>query len=517
MLKNYILSHCLTKNNTLNNRVCVESWWKVRDYSIYTSILNQTSFLDKYKPEFSERLFTVINDTVERPICQVCNSNTTNFKSFKDGYYTYCSKFCSTQSKERNKKISENTDHVAKIEKMKQTNLIRYGVLYATQTKNVVEKTKISKLNRYGSEKYNNIEKAKRTNQIKYGVDYSCSNTDIILKMQENKKIIYPELRNRDWLIEKNKTKSITEIAVELNCSYRTVYMHYINNNIPINFYSPDFSKQQTELSDYIKSIYSGKILINDRNAIKPKELDIYLPEINLAIEYNGMFWHSEDKNRHINKHNLCKDKNIQLLQFWDHEWIEKKEIVKSIIASKLKLSKKIYARKCKIINLSSKQYNEFIEFNHIQGSVNSSIRYGLTHNDELVCAMGIGKSRFNKKYTHELLRFCNKLNTTVVGGFDKLLKHSIKNETISSLQTFADIRLFSGSVYEKSNFTFSHNTPPGFVYYNKGVVKNRQEFQKHKLKNIFNNFDPELSEQENTLRNGWLRVYDCGQSCYFL
>jgi hypothetical protein len=129
-----------------------------------------------------------------------------------------------------------------------------------------------------------------------------------------------------------------------------------------------------------------------------------------------------------------------------------------------LKLSKKIYARKCKIINLSSKQYNEFIEFNHIQGSVNSSIRYGLTYNDELVCAMGIGKSRFNKKYTHELLRFCNKLNTTVVGGFDKLLKHSIKNETISSLQTFADIRLFSGSVYEKSNFTFSHNTPPGFV-----------------------------------------------------
>lgn len=97
----------MTKNNMLNNRACIESWWKARDYSIYTEILNQTSFLNEYKPMFSERLFSIINCTENRPNCQVCNKNTCNFKNFKEGYYQYCSKYCSTQSPERNKIITD--------------------------------------------------------------------------------------------------------------------------------------------------------------------------------------------------------------------------------------------------------------------------------------------------------------------------------------------------------------------------------------------------------------------------
>jgi hypothetical protein len=511
MLKDFILSNCLTKTKNLNNRVCIESWWENRNHSsIYAKIFNTTKYLDVYTPLFSERLFSIINYTENRPNCQVCNKNTCNFKNFKEGYYQYCSKYCSTQSPERNEKIVLNRDYDKILIKTKKTNQLRYGVDFTTQTNNVIKKTKQTKLDRYGSEKYNNIEKANETKLQKYGVDLNLNQT-------YGTNVRYPKLLDVNWLIEQNKTKSIVEISEGLNCYYKTVKDNYIKNDISINFVKSS-SSEQKELLDYIFSIYSGKILNNDRTAIKPKELDIYMPDLNLAIEYNGMYWHSEDKTRHINKYNLCKEKNIQLLQFWDHEWNNKKEIVKSIIASKLNLCDKVYARKCKIVELSSPEYSEFLRNNHLQGSVNSSIRYGLIHNDELVCAIGLGKSRFNKKHTHELLRFANKLNVSVVGGFNKLLKHTLKNHIdIKSLQTFADLRIFTGSVYDKFGFKFSHNSTPGYVYYKGGFVKNRQEFQKHKLKKILPIFNESLSEIINLKNNGWIRVFDCGQVCYVL
>lgn len=76
-------------------------------------------------------------------------------------------------------------------------------------------------------------------------------------------------------------------------------------------------SKGEKEIVNYIKSIYNGIVLENDKKIIHPYELDIYLPEINIAIEFNGTYWHSskcgKDKNYHLKKSKLCEKKRYQI------------------------------------------------------------------------------------------------------------------------------------------------------------------------------------------------------------
>lgn len=515
-LKDYILQNCFTKDGRLNNRCCTISWWDNRNVTnIFRRIVNQTSFLND-NCLFSERIYCIVNDITSPIPCQQCN-RPTNFKSYSEGHYTYCSLKCSNESEERSRKIVENTDRKQVINSMKQTNLEKYGVEHYVQTKEFTKKSKRTKKKKYGNENYNNTKQMKQTNLEKYGVEYSFQAPEVIDKIQDKKTKKLPMLRNKDWLISENKTKSIQEIANDLNVAYKTVYMWYKKYDIDVNFFNVDYSKQQKQVANFIESLGITNIVLNDRNTIKPKELDIHLPEYNLAIEYNGMYWHSEDKHRHLNKLNSCIAKSIDLIQIWDTEWLQKPDIVKSIIKNKLGLNEKIYARKCSISSITYKDFHEFLELNHIQGSVNASIRYGLYYERELVAVIGLGKSRFDKKYSHELLRFCNGIGINVIGGFSRLLKHVIEQHDIDSIQTFADRRLFNGSSYEKLGFTFSHTTTPGYVYYKKGVVKNRQEFQKHKLKKVLHNFDENLSEYDNVSRNGWLKVWDCGQLVYSL
>lgn len=513
-IKYFIENNLFTKTGNLNNRVCIESWWVNRNLQTqFTEILNLTQFLPS-DVSVSERIYCIYNNITTSPICQVCGGKV-NFKNFKSGYYQYCSTLCATQSPERNEKIRINNDYTKITESMKKSNLKKYGVEYTFQSNIVKEKIQETKKEKYGDKFYNNQNKSIQTNLEKYGVKYTTQSQNVINKIELSKCKNHPELRDPMWLMEQNKNKSISQIAVDLGVSYRTVYMRYIKYNIDINFFKPTYNKQQSELYEYIRSITTSEIRINDCTQIKPKELDIYLPEYNLAIEYNGLYWHKEDSHRHLHKHRLCESSGIKLLQFWDYEWLFKQDIVKSIIRNNLGLSEKIYARKCNIVSLESNEYNSFLDNNHIQGKVNSSIRYGLSFNGDLVAVIGFGRSRFDKKHSHELLRFCNKLGVSVIGGFAKLLKHTIKSNNIKSIQTFCDVRLFNGNSYIKNGFTFSHHTTPGYFYFKNYNIKNRQEFQKHKMKNIFNNFNEEMSEAENANMNGWYRVYDCGQYSY--
>lgn len=513
-IKKFINDKCFTKSGGLNNRVCLRSWWINRNHlDIYNAIMA----CDVPSETFSERIYNILNDNTTQPTCQVCGSPV-NFMSYSDGYRKHCSKYCATQSKDRNEKISKNRDMDSITEKVKQTNMKRYGVEYFFKTKGFVEKSSNTKLERYGDVKYNNQEQTKKTNLERYGVEFVGQSKEVIEKIQCQKTKNCPQLRNKDWLLDQNKTKSITEIAKEMKVTYRTVYLWFIKHDIEMNFFSSSYTEQQNEMVNYIKSICSFEVIVNDRNVIKPKEIDIYIPELKLGFEFNGMYWHAEDKKRHLEKLNLCTSMGVQLIQFWDTEWATKNDIVKSMISTVLKRNRIIYARKCVVREVSSPEYNNFVDDNHIQGKVNSSIRVGLYLDNELVSVIGIGKSRFSKNNSHELLRFCNKKFTNVVGGFSKLLKFVEQKYTdIESLESFCDIRLFSGDLYEKNDFTFSHQTTPGFVYYKSGKVINRQAMQKHRMKKIITDFDSGLSEHRNANNNGWLRVWDCGQKMYCL
>jgi len=275
----------------------------------------------------------------------------------------------------------------------------------------------------------------------------------------------------------------------------------------------------EKEIKVFIESL-GFDVIENDRKILSGLELDIYIPDKKIAIEFNGLYWHSEqkgkDKNYHLNKTLKCAEKEIQLIHFFEDEWYNKKEIVKSIIATRLGIvGKRIYARKCIIKNVTNKEERRFLEENHIQGYYPSSIKLGLYYEEELVLILTFGKSRFSN-HDFELIRFANKLNSSVVGGFSKLLK-SFRKDNKGSLITFSERRLFSGNVYEKSGFSFLKTTLPNYYYVDENYNKrfNRMKFQKHKLKNLLKEYNEELTEKENMIVNNYDRIWDCGNNSF--
>lgn len=272
----------------------------------------------------------------------------------------------------------------------------------------------------------------------------------------------------------------------------------------------------EKELKDFIKSL-NIEIVTNTKKIISPLELDIFIPSHNIAIEFNGLYWHNEiykDNDYHLNKTQLCEEKGIQLIHIFEDEWLDKQDIVKSRLKNILGLtSNKIYARKCIIKEVSSKDTKKFVNDNHIQGNVNSKYCFGLYHNDELVSVMTFSKRPMINNKEFELLRFCNKLNTTVVGGANKLLQHFIKTYQPKEIISYADRRWSRGNLYEKLGFKFTHNSKPNYSYVIGKNRENRFKYQKHKL--IKEGYDSNKSEHNIMLERGIYRIYDCGNKVY--
>jgi hypothetical protein len=283
-------------------------------------------------------------------------------------------------------------------------------------------------------------------------------------------------------------------------------------------------SSQELEICSFL-DINNIQYIQSERSILGGKELDICIQSHNLAIEFNGIYWHSEGvgKNRsyHLNKTKECIDKNIQLLHIFENEWVHhiKHEIWKSIINNKLNIcNSKIFARKCHINEVDNKTAKQFLLNNHLQGHTHSSINIGLYYENELVSLMTFGKSRYNKKYQYELIRFCNKINTLVTGGASKIFKYFIRNYNPESLISYADLRYSNGTLYEKLGFNKLKNSTPNYFYFhknNKLKLMSRVQFQKHKLQDKLETFDPELTEYQNMLNNGYDRIWDCGNGVY--
>ena len=235
-------------------------------------------------------------------------------------------------------------------------------------------------------------------------------------------------------------------------------------------------------------------------------ELDIVIPEIKLAIEFDGNYWHSDkfkqEKNYHLNKTIECEKMGYRLIHIFEHEWIKKQDIVKAKLKSIFNRDQQsIYARKCVIKEITSKEKNEFLNKTHIQGEDKSNVKLGLYNNDELVAVMTFCKSRFNKNFEWELSRFSSSKH--VIGGASKLLKYFERVYKPKSLITYADRRFSQGKLYFMLGFTFDHFSSPNYFYCDQNLkIYSRIHCQKHKLKDILKNFDESLSENENMALN---------------
>jgi hypothetical protein len=281
------------------------------------------------------------------------------------------------------------------------------------------------------------------------------------------------------------------------------------------------FSKFEAQLANELDDIVLVK---NDRKTLNGKELDILIADKKIAIEFNGIYWYSElqgkNKNYHLDKTTQCQEKGIQLIHVFETEWLEKRNIVISVIRAKLGLfTNKVYGRLCQIRNLDKNTKKEFLEQNHLQGNANSDVNLGLYHGDELVACMTFGVSRYNKNYQWELVRFCNKLGHQVLGGASKLWKYFIKTQNPISVTTYADRRYSTGTFYAKLGFELTHVSKPNYFYFksDKFQIKllSRLQFQKQKLQKILPNFNAQFTEWENMQLHGYNRIWDCGNHVF--
>tara|TARA_R110000851_G_scaffold104230_2_gene221760 strand:- start:2611 stop:4230 length:1620 start_codon:yes stop_codon:yes gene_type:complete len=275
-------------------------------------------------------------------------------------------------------------------------------------------------------------------------------------------------------------------------------------------------SKYENELKDFINSL-DIKFDKNNRQIIKPFELDIYIPSKNIAIEFNGLYWHSEvykSNEYHVNKTRLCEDNGIQLIHIFEDEWTNKKDIVKSRLKNILGLTtNKIYGRKCEIREVPTKDKTKFLNENHIQGAVGSKVNVGLYYEDELVSIMTFGKRPVFNDSEYELIRFCNKIDLTVVGGASKLFKNFIKVYSPKEIISYADRRWSIGNMYNKLGFNFIENTQPNWFIINNKKREHRVKYQKHKLVNM--GYCKNKTAHQICLDNKLYRIYDCGTKKY--
>jgi len=275
-------------------------------------------------------------------------------------------------------------------------------------------------------------------------------------------------------------------------------------------------SKEEIEVADFLKSL-NVQVQTSNKSILNTKELDIVLPDFKIAVEYNGLYWHSSaslsfGKYNHYNKTQECLEKGYRLVHIFSDDWKFKKEIIQSILSNFVnKTQIKYFARKCICKKIQKDLAVEFLNKNHLQGYVISSFHYGLFYNDKLLQVMSFKKDKQN----FNLVRLAAKLNIQVVGGANKLFKHFCRNEEFKSVFTFADLYLFNGRVYEHLGFKKIKEIPIDYSYVYKGKRKHKFGFRRKRLKTLLNNFDETKSELWNTRNNGIYRIYDCGKNKY--
>ena len=398
-----------------------------------------------------------------------------------------------------------------------------------------------SNINPFSTEKVK--QKIKETNLKKYGVENPMQNKNIAKRSGKTRKELYDiSARQLDVGYEKFINRlNVAKLSLNgnretyiggnngtiynLHCKVCGNDFNYKRNNMKKIQYACPFcypsnrSIAETQVAEFISKYIP--IYVNDRTILNGNELDIVVPDKKIAIEYNGLFWHSDvqgkDKHYHINKLNTCNDKGYRLIQIFEDEWENKQRIVKNRLKTILGLSSiSIGARKCEVREVDNFLAKRFLEKYHIQGYSVASVRLGLFYKNRLVALMTFSKARFNKKCQWELVRYCTIGDFSIVGGAGKLLKH-FRNNYSGSIVSYADKRWSDGNLYRSLGFVEEKDSLPAYWYVRDGVRYSRVQFQKHKLSEILETFDENLSESENMTLNGYHKVYDCGNKVFIL
>lgn len=433
-------------------------------------------------------------------ICDVCGKEVKiqyrryNQSINKGGYYT-----CSTQC---GKTKRENTF------------IKKYGETSPFKTDEFKEKSKKTNLLKWGTEHFRQSDKWRYEN----GGDEVLKRRETVFEQfkKENPQVIGQDEENFTIICD---VHGKTQIPKGLFSNRKITKTEFCCECNPIN---KNISGKEVLLYKLISEIYSGDIITSYK--IEGKELDIFLPEINIGFEFNGLRWHSElfvKNDYHLNKTKLCNKHNIRLIHIFEDDFDYKFSIIKSMVENILKTSSRVYARNTIVMRITDKNVvKDFLNNNHLQGFVNSNINYGLFDNGELISLMTFMKSRKvlnnnDKGGEYELVRFCNKIGTSVVGGASKLFKRFVIENKPNSVLSYCDISWANGGLYKKLGFDLIGVTKPNYYYVINDKKENRINYQKHKL--VKKGFDMRLTEVEIMNNLGYYRIFNCGNEKYLI
>lgn len=275
-------------------------------------------------------------------------------------------------------------------------------------------------------------------------------------------------------------------------------------------------SKGELEMGDFISE--HVEVIRNDRQVIAPYELDVFVPGMNLAFEYHGLYWHMDrghkgfDKELHQKKMKLCEEKGIQLVQFFSLDWEEKQELVKSMILSRLGKTEHCIGARTLVLdqNVSPSEAKTFFEENHLSGHVKAKTYMALRDKEGQIAQAISLREPFHRKWkdSMEIARFATRKNTQVSGGFSRLLKAveaSVKAEGKKSILSYADLMHGTGSVYERAGFENLGMTALNFWWTDGTCLLNRFAVRAGNGK----------TEKQAAKEAGLFRVYGCGNRTF--
>jgi rubrerythrin len=463
----------------------------------------------------------------------------------------FCSKKCSNNNPINIKNKIENTEKTF-IKKyggypmatnpetkmrLANTMMSKYGVEHFPQSELFNIQLKKTKLEKHGNENYQSWDKIKETLMSRYGVNNIANHAETLERRTKSHKISY-----FNKLIDTLKTNGIIPLFTIddfighhwtniykfkcLKCGY--VFESSLFQT-PSSIYcekcDPDKKKtMENDIFDFLTSLVPPLLITrHDRAVLNGKELDFYFPEKKIALEFNGLYWHSEisgKKNRryHLNKTNGCLFHGIQLIHILENEWRDHKEIVQSDLRRMLKIpnSNTIDVSDCIVKEINNRDKNEFLVNNHLYGEDKSSVKLGLYHNNRLVSVMTFIRSRFNKKVEWEILRYCDLLNIVIRGNSAKVLfDYFVSKYKPSSVLGYSNKRFLDDNFHLTLGFKFDKIMPPDYHYispdykciYNKMFFKGDTNLKEKLL-----TFNPELSEWENMKLNGYDKFWDNGK-----
>lgn len=514
--------------------------------NVLKELINRTNFLSTdASPKV--RLYFLRNNLTDYLKCATCQQsiplNKFPFVSI------YCSKKCVDILKTNERKdktmlerygttISFYSEEIKN--KCKETMLERYGVEYPLQNKLIYEKTKETQIEKYGHvglKCEDILIKTRQTQLEKYGTEFALQNNEIWDKGRQTKIDRYGTMAytqthipqetldnfdNKEWLVNEYVTnkKTQTKIALEQRVSPCLVANRLKKHKIPFQHFS--FSQAEKELLRFVEEQTKSSCISNNKTIIAPYELDILIPAHNLAIEFNGIYWHGEKwgkiQSYHLNKTKMCASHNINLVHIFENEWHLRQEIVKSNLCALLGTTHEIQADCCSIVKISPRDAKMFFTNNHIQGNINCTVAYGLMYSNTLVAAISFKKSKGENGGEYQLLRYANVLYVNVIDGMKKMIARFIADYQPRQIMACFDKRWDGTFSCDIDKFRYVEDTTPTYYYFHRKTgltLHYRSKFEKHTLKRKLKIFDPNLSEYENMVNNGYDRIWDCGSAVW--